>query len=151
MKKILIIGFLIMVLGIKALFSQVQGFGLGIVVGEPTGISGKYWMSRTTAIDGAVAWSLSHESSFYLHADFLKHQFELIDITEGQMPLYYGIGAKLVLADDPILGVHVPLGISYIFEDAPLDVFLEIRPGLNLTPATDFDISGGLGVRYYFQ
>jgi hypothetical protein len=134
-----------------AALSQDSNFGLGIVVGEPTGISGKYWTSRTTAIDGAVAWSFNHEGSFYIHGDFLKHHFEIIDISEGQMPLYYGIGAKAVFADDGIFGAHVPLGIAYLFEGAPLDVFLEIRPGLNLLPATEFDMSGGIGVRYYFS
>ena len=33
---------------------RVRGlFGIGVVLGEPTGISGKYWLSEKTAIDGA--------------------------------------------------------------------------------------------------
>ncbi|MBN2174625.1 MAG: hypothetical protein JW731_10860 [Bacteroidales bacterium] len=149
--KILIIFISIALIYSDSLFSQKSGFGLGIVIGEPTGISGKYWTSRTTALDGAVAWSFNHSGSFYLHGDFLKHHFDVINISEGQMPLYYGIGAKVILADDGILGAHVPLGIAYLFEGAPLDIFLEIRPGLNLLPATEFDMSGGIGVRYYFN
>jgi hypothetical protein len=131
--------------------SQQEDFGLGIVVGEPTGISAKYWISQTTAIDGAVAWSFSHSGSFYIHADYLKHHFEIIDISEGRMPFYYGIGGKMVLANKGILGVHFPLGMAYMFDTAPLDIFIEIRPGLNLLPSTSFDISGGIGVRYYFS
>ena len=131
--------------------SQVDGFGLGIVVGEPTGLSGKLWLDRTNALDGALAWSFIDEGSFYLHANYIHHHFEVIDISSGQMPLYYGLGAKLKLADDGILGAHIPLGIAYHFEEAPLDVFLEIRPGINLLPKTDFDMSGGIGVRFYFQ
>ena len=131
--------------------SQEEGTGLGIIVGEPTGISAKYWTGRTTAIDGAVAWSFSHGGSLYLHGDFLMHHFEVVDIMSGKMPLYYGFGAKVILKDDPLLGGHVPLGIAYLVEDAPLDIFIEIRPGINLFPATEFDISGGIGVRFYFD
>jgi len=145
------IGLLLLIgLNISA-WAQHDPLGIGIVVGEPTGISLKYWTGSTTAIDGAAAWSFNHGGSFYVHADYLWHHFEIIDISEGKMPLYYGIGAKLVLADDAILGVHIPLGISYIFEEAPLDVFLEIRPGINLIPATKFDMGGGIGIRYYFD
>ena len=147
-------GFFIVLISI-GLATMVTGqhdpLGLGIVVGEPTGISLKYWTGGTTAVDGAVAWSFNHGGSFYVHADFLQHHFEIIDISEGEMPLYYGIGGKMVLADEPLLGVHIPLGISYIFEQAPLDVFLEIRPGINLIPATEFDMGGGIGIRYYFS
>jgi hypothetical protein len=131
--------------------SQESKFGLGILVGEPTGITGKYRLSESTALDGAVAWSFNHEGSFYIHGDFLKHHFGIINISEGKMPMYYGIGGKTILSPDFIFGIHVPLGIAYMFDTAPLDVFLEIRPGLNLAPATDFDMSGGIGVRYFFD
>ncbi|HPE56138.1 MAG TPA: hypothetical protein P5514_11060 [Bacteroidales bacterium] len=151
LKKLIIAGAFFMILASGDLFAQTKPFGLGIVVGEPTGISGKYWTGQTTALDGAVAWSFNHEGSFYIHADFLKHHFDIIDVSEGKMPLYYGIGGKMVLADKGILGAHVPLGIAYMFETAPLDIFLEIRPGLNLLPATEFDMSGGIGVRFYFD
>lgn len=131
--------------------AQQDGPGLGIVVGEPTGISFKYFLTQTTAFDAAVAWSFYHEGSFYIHADYLKHYFDLIQVEEGKMPLYWGIGGKVILSNESILGAHVPLGIAYMFESAPLDIFLEIRPGLNLLPATRFDMSGGIGVRYYFR
>ncbi|KPK98018.1 MAG: hypothetical protein AMJ90_10080, partial [candidate division Zixibacteria bacterium SM23_73_2] len=56
-------------------FAQEDGFGLGVIVGEPTGICGKLWTSGRTAVDGAVAWSFEGESSVHLHADFLYHDF----------------------------------------------------------------------------
>jgi hypothetical protein len=34
-------------------------FGLGVIVGEPTGVAAKYWLSNRTAFAGAVAWSLA--------------------------------------------------------------------------------------------
>jgi hypothetical protein len=31
-----------------------QRFGIGLMLGEPTGFNGKYWLTRRTAIDGAL-------------------------------------------------------------------------------------------------
>lgn len=150
MKKVVLVLFGCLVLLSRG-YSQGEGFGLGIIVGEPTGVSGKYWLDRTNALDGALAWSFLDEGSLYLHANYIHHHFEVIDLSSGEMPLYYGGGLKMKFASDFILGIHIPLGIAYHFEEAPLDVFLEIRPGLNLIPETRFDMSGGIGVRYYFN
>lgn len=133
------------------LFSQGGNFGLGIIIGEPTGLSAKLWTGESTAFDAAAAWTLSDNyDALNLHADFLKHNFELIKVDKGQLPFYFGLGAKIVLANDPVIGIRVPVGLSYIFADTPLDIFLEIVPTLNLIPSTDFDIDGGIGIRYYF-
>ncbi|MDK2976014.1 MAG: hypothetical protein PWP06_489, partial [Candidatus Marinimicrobia bacterium] len=64
--------------------------------------------------------------------------------------LYYGLGAKVKLMDDVQVGIRVPVGLVHELESAPIDIFLEIVPGLNLIPETNFGINGGLGVRYYF-
>jgi len=32
--------------------------GVGVIVGEPTGASVKYWLNDTLAVDGAAGWSL---------------------------------------------------------------------------------------------
>jgi len=32
-----------------------EGVGVGLIVGEPTGVSLKYWLDRSTAIDAALA------------------------------------------------------------------------------------------------
>ncbi|TLU81721.1 MAG: hypothetical protein FDX21_08965 [Chlorobium sp.] len=50
-----------------------DGVGLGIIVGEPTGASMKYWVDNTTAIDAALAFSLSDNNPFQFHADYLMH------------------------------------------------------------------------------
>ncbi|MDZ7691501.1 MAG: hypothetical protein U5K69_10295 [Balneolaceae bacterium] len=43
------------------------------------------------------------------------------DVEEGALPLYYGVGGRLILAEnDSILGVRVPAGINYLFEEAPV-------------------------------
>jgi hypothetical protein len=132
-------------------FGQAKGFGVGAILGEPTGISLKTWTGDKSAFDGAAAWSFHGSGFLQLHADYLRHNFKLIGINQGQLPVYYGIWAKVVFANDPVVGIRVPLGINYIFGDAPLDLFAEIVPTLNLIPATEFDFGGGIGIRYWFH
>jgi hypothetical protein len=147
-KFVTILFSLIFISSIKA---QSNGIGVGLIVGEPTGISGKYWTGSTTAFDAALAWSFVDENAFQIHADYLFHNIRLITISEGKLPFYYGIGARLKTANDIKLGVRVPLGLAYLFQNVPIDIFVEVVPILDLIPKTDFQINAALGARYYFK
>ena len=120
---------------------------LGIILGEPTGISMKFWQSGTTAIDAAVAWSFGRHESVHIHADYLWH--ENLQANRGTFYLYYGLGARAIFADDPKVGARIPIGLQYIIPDTRLTFFFEVAPILDLMPATKFGVNGGLGVRYF--
>jgi len=60
--------------------AQDRGFGLGIVAGEPTGISLKNWQRRNIALDGALAWSFAGHDFIQLHGDYLSHNFSLLKV-----------------------------------------------------------------------
>jgi hypothetical protein len=131
----------------------VAATGLGVIAGEPTGVSIKAWLDGRSAIDGAMAWSMSGDNDLHLHGDYLLHFFDTFAVEKGSLPLYTGVGARLSFDDDfddEHFGMRIPLGISYLFEDAPLDAFLEVAPTLDLAPDTDLEASGAVGLRYYF-
>jgi len=130
--------------------AQRRGFGLGVILGEPTGLSFKIWTGRTTAIDAAAAWSFGREDSLYVHVDYLVHDFTLLKTNKGRLPVYYGIGGRVKFEDRTRIGVRFPVGASYIFEDAPLDLFVELGPILDLAPRTELTVSASIGLRYYF-
>lgn len=132
-------------------YSQNKKIGAGIIVGEPTGLSFKYWLTEKTALDAGLAWSFVDENAFQIQADYLIHNFNLIKVSKGKLPFYFGIGGRLKFSNDVILGVRVPLGLAYIFSDEPIDIFLEIVPILDLLPQTDFTISAAIGGRYFFE
>lgn len=148
MKKLFLVSLL--ALFSLGLFAQNEGLGLGLVFGEPTGLSAKLWTSEKTALDAALAWSFYNGGWLHAQADFLIHNYDLIDVSEGALPVYYGIGAYVTFSSDLGLGARVPLGLAYHFEDAPVEIFLEIAPGLSLLPGIGFYMGGGLGARYYF-
>jgi hypothetical protein len=126
-----------------------NGLGVGIIVGDKTGFSLKKWMSDRSAADFAIGWSIAEPQFLFLHADYLYH-FDLADPGKGRLPFYIGIGGLATFASDIELGIRIPLGVEYIFEDTPLGVFAEIVPRMNLTPATVLKIGGGAGIRFYF-
>ena len=95
MKKTLFL--IIMITIFAGLSAQNSGFGLGIILAEPTGLSAKIWTGKTTAFDAAAAWSFKNDGALYLHGDMLFHNFDLIN---QSFPVYYGIGARVKLEDD---------------------------------------------------
>ena len=133
--------------------AQEKGFGLGIVMGEPTGVSMKGWTTETNAIDAGVAWSFRSASSFHLHADYLWHNYGVFRTAE-RIPLYYGIGGRVKIGrqgEDTRFGIRVVVGVDYEARSAPVDVFLELAPVMDLTPGTELTANGGLGVRFWFR
>jgi hypothetical protein len=131
-----------------AVEAQGGGFGLGIIADDPTGISTKLWTGKRTAIDAEVAWSNDGDDFFYLHGDFLLHHQHLSEEVKGKFLTYYGMGAEFEFADSNQVGLRIPLGIDYYFPKAPLNVFFEIVPLLELTPATEGDLQAAFGIRF---
>ena len=125
--------------------------GLGIIFGEPTGVSFKSWTGRTTAFDAAVAWSFDGSGSLVLHGDYLFHDFDLLRARKGSLAVYYGIGGRVDLEDKTRAGVRIPVGLSYIFDRAPFEIFVELGPVFDVVPRTEVTLAAFLGVRYLFR
>jgi hypothetical protein len=134
----------------SAVLAQDRGFGLGVMAGTPTGLSGKVWTSANNAVDAGLAWSFIDEGYLHIHADYLWHFPQAIH-SNPQVVLYAGIGGRLGLGDDARVGVRIPGGIEWWPRNTPLDVFLEIAPVLDLAPKTDFAFNGAIGIRFFFD
>ena len=72
MKNILTACFLILTLGSSTAARQ-GDLGVGIILGDPTGLTGKMWLSSRQAIDAALSYDFRHNNYIYLHGDFLMH------------------------------------------------------------------------------
>jgi hypothetical protein len=123
-----------------------------MMFGEPTGASVKYFFSDQFAIDGGAGWSFHRETDFHVHSDALWHVHDLFDSLEGQFSLYFGAGARVRFrenAEDRI-GLRIPVGLSYKFDRAPVDVYVEVAPIIDFTPSTDGSFSAVVGARYWF-
>jgi hypothetical protein len=143
--------------------AQERKFGLGVIIGEPTGISAKLWTSPVNAFDFGLGWSIGGDrigkyngnydggSRVHFHMDYLWHSFEVIHSSE-RFPLYYGFGGRINSGAgyDASLAVRGVFGIAWLPHNAPIDVFLELVPSLQLTSSTGFALDAGIGARYFF-
>ncbi len=142
--------------GAQNIIEDAESFSLGAVFGEPTGISAKLWLGSASAVDAAVAWGIGG-ARLHFHMNYLQHFFDVFDTAPDRLPLYVGIGGNLQLrADGPPqdggvrIGARVPVGISFLPSELPLDFFLEVAPGLRLIDETVFELWSGIGIRYRF-
>ena len=159
--SIMVLGFMIIL--IKPIAAQDHGFGLGIILGEPTGVSAKLWTSKINAFDFGLGVSvggdrISYEGHYdngsrvHFHMDYLWHSFNAISSTE-RFPLYYGIGGRFNSGGgyDGSLGIRGVFGIAWFPHSTPIDVFFELVPVFQVTPLTGLGIDAGLGIRYFFE
>ena len=150
-------------LAVHGSVAQDRGFGLGVILGEPTGLSAKLWTSPINAFDFGLGWSVGGDrlgnynghydgrGRMHFHMDYLWHAFHAIESSE-RFPLYYGIGGRINTGAgyDGSLAIRGVFGIEWMPHNTPVDVFLELVPSLQLTSSTGFGMDAGLGARYFF-
>lgn len=137
--------------------AQSKKFGLGLMLGEPTGISAKLWTTNSNALVFGLGWSTYHPryddngSRIHFHLDYLWHYFDAIR-SEENFAFHYGIGARFKDrgGDNGSLAIRGVGGLNWMPRDTPLDIFFELAPSLEITPSTGFAIDGALGARFYF-
>lgn len=132
--------------------AQQENTGLGIMLGEPTGISIKHWISENDALNLGLAYSLvTSESKFSFHLDYIKHAGNFFE-TDEDIPLYYGFGIRYKFIDGikSNVGARGVIGAVWISKELPIDVFLELAPVFDLIPSTSLGIDIAIGGRYYF-
>jgi hypothetical protein len=146
-------------------FQANKTFGLGLMVGSPSGLSGKLYLSRDTALDFGLGYTHHYRTRAYrglhAHMDFLWHPVVLAKVDPFHLPLYFGIGGRFWehgSGGHGHLGLRVPVGISMDFNNVPLDIFLELAFVLDLIFIDDYNhghgythLNGALGIRYYFN
>jgi hypothetical protein len=149
-------------------FEANKTFGLGIELGAPTAINGKYFVSADRALDFGIGeiYSYTDRYGFDIYGDYLFHPVSLASNETFELPLYVGPGVRFLDFEDRstrppydtafAIGFRVPIGISFDFNTIPLDAFVQ------LVPTVDFFsgyarhsvypfIEGSIGVRYWFN
>jgi hypothetical protein len=152
-------------------------YGVGAVVGDPTGLSGKVWIGPTNAIDAGLGFYgygyrggcfRDHDgrticdrryggASTSLHVDYLWESKLVDGKGKVQLDWHIGAGGRVFFLGDPCgydcwdLGVRAPIGLDLTFaQPSFLEVFLEIAPVFYVVPSMFAAAEGGLGVRGYF-
>jgi hypothetical protein len=148
---------------VKAQSPKGEDFGFGIVLGEPTGATLKFWTQPTNAL--VVNVGASYFGSPRIGVDYLWHfdAFKsdvaylyagpggVIGFGEGNGIWYKREGDKyFVKEDDEIgLGARGVFGVNVVPRDTPLETFFEIGVLIGLAPDFGSSIDAALGIRFY--
>lgn len=134
------------------------GFGLGAVVGTPSGLAMAWRPDPAQAVQVATGFS-GQQGRFALNADYVRTVWAFFsDDQSWILPLYVGAGVRFRTAADEAnertadqsgLGVRVPVGIRVYPEDVRLDIFAEAAPALHFAPAPTVAFDFGIGVRLW--
>lgn len=159
--------------GSRGSFEANKTFGLGIELGEPDGLTGKVFVSRSGAIDFGIGEIYDHYyygDGLHIYGDYLWHPVLLANTPSFELPFYIGVGARfwdftycvgnVCNYDGNAIGIRVPLGIDFDFNNVPLDIFVQAVPVLDFLGGDyytrynhreHFGIDGSVGVRFWFK
>ena len=136
--------------------------GLGLFLGEPTGIDLKLGLSPRSALDILVGFYNHYndwnDDGTYAHLTYLVQPL----ITHGDsvmVPLRIGIGGAVFddrgrYDGDLHLAMRVPFQLGIMFRRTPLEIYFEIALKATVIDEGNdhrfLDLDGGVGIRFYF-
>ena len=133
--------------------------GVGIILGEPTGITAKLYLKDDQAIQAAVG-SAFIGGGLQIHGDYVFHPYILQTRPSFVLPVYVGPGLRLIDYTNGrdgssfALGVRAVGGLLFDFKEVPLDAFVEVAGVLEYEfksgAGFGLRLNAGAGVRYYF-
>ncbi len=150
-------------------------FGLGLELGEPSGLTGKVFVTESGAIDFGVGYVYDNyyyyynAAGFHAYADYLWHPVSLASAQAFELPFYVGVGGRFwdfnytYLGMDysgSAFGIRVPLGIAFDFNNVPLDIFIQVVPVLDFLNGGYYNLSHdrvhfgadvSAGIRFWFK
>ncbi len=119
---------------------------VGLQVGQPGGVSAKYYPSRKRAYSSLITTDGDQILEFYMHR--LRER----PLPDSLVYLYAGPGLLLGTRTldepppTPDLGLTVQVGLNFYAER--FEVFLHATPVLRVVPAITPQLGGSVGLRY---
>lgn len=145
MKKAMILALL--AAGGRTGLASAGTFGAGVVVGDPTGLTGKYMMNDAQGMD--FGFNLAGTAAIY--GDYLWHSWNMLpQPASGRLGAYLGAGPRVQLEGDNTFTLRALAGLAYRMAPAPVEFFLEAGPAFSLNPDRNVSADVGLGARFMF-
>jgi len=129
---------------------------VGLVLGDPSGISLKFW-----GTGGNSAFQLHAGGGGFIAPGWLAISGSLLYhiSLSRQTPIqgYLGPGVYVGVSSRTngvgVIGLQMPFGLELIFSEVPLDLFMEIPPIFYMTTEGNmgFGLGMGLGLRFILK
>lgn len=143
--------------------AQEHPFAVGVILGEPVGISASMLVSEHYRLNSGIGWSMGGDRigkyssedhgprRFHIHLDLLRTLFDL-SAEEERYPVYAGFGARLNSGAGiaPSAALRGVIGIAWVPQRVPVDFFMELVPMLQLSSPSGLGIDAGVGARLLF-
>jgi hypothetical protein len=145
-----------------------HAFGLGVAVGEPTSITGKFYLgSDYNALEaqvGSYYGSYGYGDNIYLHLVYLWHPSIVASGNNFEIPWHIGVGGALWQGgycswyhdhcygegNDLVAAIRVPLGLDFNLQDPRFQFFGDLALDVVVLPPLNLDFGLQIGARYYF-
>jgi hypothetical protein len=121
---------------------------LGLGLGDPTALDIKLWTTQDSGFD--LGFGLERfDDVFGVYGEYEVGLLAfMLGDDGGRGAFYVGLGGAVAIDDDlASVAVIIPIGLDFRFA-APIDLFVEARPGIGIAHRPAFGIGGQLGVRY---
>jgi len=134
--------------------ARAEAIGIGLFLGEPSGLDLKIGLSAKSSVDVVIGQtSFRDNRTDYLHVTWLLTFF----VGRGRsvlIPLRIGLGAAAigVVDDNAHMAVRLPFELGFRFRSVPLEIYGEVAvKGVFVEEDfIRFDADGGIGIRFYF-
>lgn len=161
----LVIALVLVLAGPPEAAGQTEGAGIGATIGvsnaasatsrDPVGVAGKLWLSDRQALAAMTSFYVGGRSQSYwtVQGDYLFHNFTALSVGEGLLAAYVGGGFQysVLEARTNEWAARSPAGITYLFDAAPVDIFVEVAPTVRVTQPEALRFEGSVGFRYFLR
>jgi hypothetical protein len=134
-------------------------FGVGIILGEPTGVTAKLYLKDDQALQAAIGAAFI-AGGVQGHLDYVFHPVILQQKESFVLPLYVGPGVWFFdhtgSRDEHYFGIglRAVVGLLFDFKTVPLDAFIEAAAvfdyGFKSAVGFEAHLNVGAGARFYF-
>lgn len=133
-------------------------YGAGLIFGEPSGLTAKYFFHHDMAVDMGLAFSfrdyIHWYSDFLYEFDDLLPSFNVSSQSRLKPSMGLGTGLRFSTKDSRDNKTHwfirFPLMVEWYPTKPSIGLFLEATPAVGIAPNAYGDVFAGLGLRYYF-
>ncbi len=129
---------------------QADGLGVGLQLGEPSGVTLQWHNPRSLSWDFLAAWDFDDFLFLNVHGLYYSGLGR-----DNVVHVFYGPGVFIGIEDggndgddETVVGISAALGIGFMLEQ--IQLFASITPRLSVAPDTEGRVGAGIGARYYF-
>jgi hypothetical protein len=141
-----------------------RDFGFGLSLGDPLGVTIKYWMNPNEALVGSLGADYfgSPRLNIDYHWHFNAFNSSVVKLYAGpgisfgfgggRSYLWYGKGHDYYFireGNETGIGARILLGLNVIPRNTPVELYMEFGPLIGISPAFGSSFDAAVGVRFY--